>query len=63
MSCSIYNLLESIPIGEQLTTVSTGNAVLTDSIWAGFYEGNARFIDAAGLPVYIPLSKIRFIKR
>ncbi|MCM3626392.1 hypothetical protein M3194_03280 [Paenibacillus glycanilyticus] len=63
MSCSIYSILDSIPLGDQLTTVSTGNTVLTDAIWAGFFEGNAKFVNAAGLAVYIPLSKIRFIKR
>lgn len=63
MSYSIYAILASIPIGSQLTTVSSGNTVLTDATWGGLYRGNAAFINASGLPVYIPLAKIRFIKR
>lgn len=59
---TIYEILKSFPIGEQLATVSTGSEILYGSFWGGFYEGNARFISVGG-PVYIPLSKILYIKR
>ncbi|GLX68636.1 hypothetical protein [Paenibacillus glycanilyticus] len=59
---SIYEILSSFPLGEVLAVVSIGSVLYTNAVWAGFYEGNARFI-SAGLPVYIPLSKIRYITR
>ncbi|MCM3626394.1 hypothetical protein M3194_03290 [Paenibacillus glycanilyticus] len=57
---AIYEYLKSLPIGEQLTVVSAGTTFLFDAIWAGFYEGNAKFIDG-GVPVYIPVTRIQYI--
>lgn len=59
---SIYDLLETLAIGEQLTTVSAGTTFLFNPIWAGFYEGNAKFLEA-GVLVYIPIAKIQYIHR
>ncbi|GLX68634.1 hypothetical protein [Paenibacillus glycanilyticus] len=57
---AIYAYLASLPIGEQLTVVSAGTTFLMNVLWAGFYEGNGKFLDA-GVPVYIPLSRIQYI--
>ncbi|WP_284239380.1 hypothetical protein [Paenibacillus glycanilyticus] len=65
MSCRTSNLVEilaSLAIGEQITTVNAVTIELTNAIWAGFFEGNAKFLDA-GVPVYIPVSKIQYINR
>ncbi|MCM3626390.1 hypothetical protein M3194_03270 [Paenibacillus glycanilyticus] len=59
---SLYEILESLPIGVQVTEVNAVTIVLSNAIWAGFFEGNAKFISPDGA-VYIPVSKIQYINR
>lgn len=58
----MHEILESLPIGIQLTEVNAVTAVLINATWAGFFDGNAKFISPQGT-FYIPVSKIQFINR
>ncbi|SFD60564.1 hypothetical protein SAMN05216378_0619 [Paenibacillus catalpae] len=57
---TLYEILESLPIGVQITEVNAVTIVLSDATWAGFFDGNAKFISPNGA-VYIPVSKIQYI--
>lgn len=59
---TLYEILASLAIGEQITQVNAVTVTLFNSTWAGFYEGNAKFISTDGA-VYIPVSKLQYINR